>query len=161
MPCFSVLLSKSHQMNSRRHTVTPWDIIISRYDITWHHISWQNGSEQSTQVTISKSLKVTVFNVATLTFDLWHWPLKSSEVLSRSILTPISNSCTFRATNNWQTHTQDRFYTLYRWHGRGKPGNNSWEHMLVLSVYSQMLDTLYLLSIKARNQSRIQMQGRL
>ena len=75
------------------------------------------GSVQSTQATPLKSLKTAFFNLATLTFNLWPWPSGSSEILSRSILTPnfkvkfLSQSVWLLESLITDTHTHTHTHT--------------------------------------------------
>ncbi len=86
VPSLSIFLPKSRQRMSRRH-VTSWSYT------TWCHMIWQS---EPAQVNLSENPKITFFNLATLTFDLWPWPLNLSEILSRS--TPPPNFESIRST---------------------------------------------------------------
>ncbi len=127
------------QMASRRNSMLH-DDVMWRYGVTscvvmvWRHIKllYMSWESESTQVTPCETLKITFFNLVTLTFDLWPWHLDSSKILARS--TPVPNFGCLRQTDQpwecWltdahthrhtatQTHRRDRFYTLYRWRGR-------------------------------------------
>ncbi len=58
-------------------------------DVTWR-LSYDMTKVNFPQVNhASENPKFMFFNLATLTFDLWPWPSKSSEILSRSTLHQI------------------------------------------------------------------------
>ena len=76
MPSFSVFLPKDVKW---RHTM--WCYMTS--------VIWQDKSESPQVNHASENPKIMFFNLATLTFDLWPWPSKSSEILSRSTLHQI------------------------------------------------------------------------
>ncbi len=84
--------------------------------------SWQNTK----RLNPPETSEFTFFNLVTLTFDLWPWPSKSSEILSRSMPPPNFAIGSLRQTvQPWErsqtdrhTHRRDWFYTLDRWRGR-------------------------------------------
>ena len=104
-----------HDAMSWRH-----DVILWRHDvIPWCHIT----SQCHTMMQKLKTHHITIFDLVTLTFDLWPWPSNLSGILSRSI--PVSNFVTVRqSVQPWecpetdrQTHTHRhtkrlRFYNL-------------------------------------------------
>ncbi len=94
-----------HAVTSRRDIRTSRrDIMRSHHNVTWHHMTWQS---ESAQVNPSETPKITFFNLATLTFDLWPWPSNSSEIYLRSI--PILNYRSVRETvRSWERQLTDR-----------------------------------------------------
>ncbi len=107
-----------------RHDVVPSRHMTSWCDVTWRHFVMT----ECTNINLSETSEITFFNLATLTFDLWPWPLNLAEIISRSF--PLPNFVTLGQTvqpwERWLTDTQthrltdrrDRFYTLDRWRGR-------------------------------------------
>ena len=135
---FVSILAQIRQRMSRRHALTSWrrtttsrDVMTSYCDVTWRHavtsydVRLQSGTTQDNP---SGTPENDVFNMATLTFDLWPWPSNLAEILPRSITTP--NFVTLgqtvrlweRSLTDRQTHThterRDPFYTLDRWRWR-------------------------------------------
>ncbi len=113
------------------HHVTFWCHGMTSDDVRWRHVmkshhnvkcrhmTWQS---ESAHINLSETPKIMFFNMATLTFDLWPWPLYSSEISSKS--TPVPNfrsvpqtvwlwerSLTDRRTDG-HTRTRDQFYIL-------------------------------------------------
>ena len=110
----SVFLPKSRQRMSRRHAVT------SR-DITWHQVSWQNGSVQYLHRSHHKNKSESGdFHLwpATLIFKLV-WDIVIVKCPTK-FWVRTSNSSVGRALTDKHTHTdaRDRLYTLDRWCGR-------------------------------------------
>ncbi len=94
-----------------------WRPAVALHDIKCHDKIDLNNLHQSHH---QKNLKVTFFNLVTLTFDLWPWHSNSSEIISRYIRHPNFESIcpTVHTGESWQTHRhtdrRDRFYTLDR-----------------------------------------------
>ena len=110
------------------------DVKTSRRDVTWRRAVTSHDVRCHDQMALcnlhrshhKKSRKITFFKMATLTFDLWPWPLNLSEILSKAMFLPNFRPVaqTVQAWERWQTDTltdrRDLFYTLNRWRGREK-----------------------------------------
>ncbi len=93
-------------------------IISSCRDVTWHHMTSQLMSCVFTKwicaiYTGHTGPKITFFNMATLTFDLWPWPSNSSKIFSRSMSLPIFGSVcqTIQPWERWITDRQTDTHT--------------------------------------------------
>ncbi len=53
---------------------TSRDVMMSHHNVMWCHMTWQS---ESSQVNLSETTKITIFNLATLAFDLWPSPSNS------------------------------------------------------------------------------------
>ncbi len=97
----SILVQRCHDVTPWRH-VTSWRHTVRSHDIII--MSWQS---EPAQINPSENPKITFFNLATLSFDLWPWPSNLSEILSRSTPPPnFWSVCqTVRLWESWQTHT--------------------------------------------------------
>ena len=126
VPSLSVFLPKSCQRMSKRHAVTSWrrtitshDVMTSYCDVMWRHMT--SGVMTNCVIHPSETSKITFFNLATLTFDLWPWPLNLSEIISRSTPPPNFGSvCQMvqpweRSQTGTHTHTHRRDW----FHNRG------------------------------------------
>ncbi len=87
-----------------RHDVVPWRHMTSWCDVTWCPFVMT----ECTNINLSETSEITFFNLATLTFDLWPWPLNLAEIISRSF--PLPNFVTLGQTvqpwERWLTDTQ-------------------------------------------------------
>ena len=112
VPSLSVFLPKSRQKDVK---TSCRDVMTSYHDVTWRHdvMPWRHmtsGVMTNWLCVIhpSETSEITFFNLATLTFDLWPWPLNLAEIISRSF--PLPNLVTLGQTvqpwERWLTDTQ-------------------------------------------------------
>ncbi len=100
------------------------DVKTSRRDVTWRHdvLLWRHmTSDVMTKWlcaiyighTVKISRKITFFKMATLTHDLWPWPLNLSEILSKAMFLPNFRPVaqTVQAWERWQTDTHTHTQT--------------------------------------------------
>ncbi len=82
--CVNVFADRCHGVTSQRLGVTSRYVVTSCDVVTsWQNIQRLNPSETS---------EIKFFKLVTFTFDLWSWPSKSYEILTRSMPLPSFGS---------------------------------------------------------------------
>ncbi len=100
------------------HTKMSWDVMTSRCDITWNHLSGQSGS---TNGTLFKTPKNRVFQDGNLDLCRRTWARGHQVQSPHQVLwSLVKRFCCERSLSERDTHTHwwNRFYTLDLWRGR-------------------------------------------
>ncbi len=105
--CVNVFADRCHGVTSQRLGVTSRYVVTSCDVVTsWQNIQRLNPSETS---------EIKFFKLVTFTFDLWSWPSKSYEILTRSMPLPSFGSL-HQTVQPWErsqtdTHTHTHTHT--------------------------------------------------
>ncbi len=81
------------------------DVMTSYRDITWRRMMSGVMTKLLCAIHPSETSEIMFFNVTTLTFDLWPWPSKPSDILSRSMPPPNLGSVCQRVHRQTDIHT--------------------------------------------------------